>query len=70
MQIIRKDATIELVRSTFIETLSEEFIALTGYGAYAFLNPLDINRLFNQYLEDTRSLREFTKNLVRQSLPL
>lgn len=61
---------IDLARSAFIETLSDEFIATTGYGAYAYLNPIDIDRLFKQYLKHSASIRDFAKICVKSNLPV
>lgn len=57
-------------RTAFIETLSDEFMTLTGVGVYAYLNPLEINRLFNQYLKQALSLRQFVRSCVRQTYAL
>jgi hypothetical protein len=59
-----------IARAAFIETLSDEFIALTGFGVYAYLNPLEINRLFHQYLKQALSLRQFVRSCVRQTYAL
>nr|WP_305907309.1 hypothetical protein [Methylomarinum sp. Ch1-1]MDP4520050.1 hypothetical protein [Methylomarinum sp. Ch1-1] len=51
MKLLNQPEELSDARTAFIETLSDEFIATTGYGVYAYLNPLDINRLFRQYLQ-------------------
>ncbi|CAD6878800.1 hypothetical protein [Methylomonas albis] len=52
-------------RTLFVETLSQQFIALTGCGVYVYLNPVDINGLFNQYLSDTLSIDTFARQCVK-----
>ncbi len=65
MKALNESTDLGTARSAFIETLSDEFIATTGYGVYAYLNPLDINQLFRQYLKHGTSLREFARGYVR-----
>ena len=65
MNLYNQSTEIHLVRSTFIETLSDEFISTTGYGAYAYLNPLAIDKLFKQYLNHSTSIRDFVRNCVK-----
>ena len=55
-------------RTLFIETLSQQFVAITGCGVYVYLNPVDINGLFNQFLSDTLSINSFARQCVRQVL--
>ncbi|CCE24197.1 MULTISPECIES: hypothetical protein [Methylotuvimicrobium] len=55
-------------QSTFIEMLSGEFISQTGIGVYAYLTPLAIDSLFQQYLQHKEPLRAFTKQLVKTVL--
>jgi hypothetical protein len=55
-------------RTLFIETLSQQFIALTGCGVYVYLNPVDINGLFSQYLSDTLSIDTFARQCVKNVL--
>ena len=52
-------------RIAFIETLSREFIAITGCGVYVFLNPLDLNQLFDKYQNLGLSMRAFARQCVR-----
>lgn len=52
-------------RFVFIETLSREFVAMTGYGVYVFLSPLDIDQLFTQFLSVDLSIRMFARQCVR-----
>ncbi|AMK78390.1 MULTISPECIES: hypothetical protein [Methylomonas] len=55
-------------RTLFVETLSQQFIALTGCGVYVYLNPVDINGLFNEYLSDTLSINTFARQCVKNVL--
>ncbi|MGR9053320.1 MAG: hypothetical protein ACU84J_11785 [Gammaproteobacteria bacterium] len=55
-------------RTAFIETLSAEFIAQTGVGAYVYLTPIAINQLFKEYLQHRESIRTFTKRYVKTIL--
>jgi len=55
-------------RTLFVETLSQQFIALTGCGVYVYRNPVDISGLFNQYLSDTLSINTFARQCVKNVL--
>lgn len=55
-------------RTMFIETLSHQFVSLTGCGVYVFLNPVDVNGLFNRYLSDTLSVDSFARRCVKSVL--
>ena len=61
---------IKEARTLFIETLSDEFTSKTGVGAYAYLAYLDINQLFKDYLQQSKSIRNFVKICVNQYLQL
>lgn len=52
-------------RFAFIEGLSREFLALTGCGVYVFLNPLDLDVLFDKYQSLGLSMRAFARQCVR-----
>jgi len=55
-------------RFAFIETLSSEFVAMTGYGVYVYLNPIDIDRLFNKYQHLSVPVRAFARQCVQNVL--
>ena len=55
-------------RFAFIETLSREFVAMTGCGVYVFLNPLDVDQLFNNYVNLGMPIRAFARQCVRNVL--
>jgi hypothetical protein len=54
----------KLLPEAFLETLSGEFIARSGYGAYVYLNPFDIHQMFKEYLNHPTPVREFVKQCV------
>ena len=57
-------ATIN-TRSIFIETLSDESTLMTGYGIHAHLSPLNIERLFNEFINQSLPVRVFVKHYLR-----
>ncbi len=59
---------INMIRAIFIETLSGEFLLKTGFGAYAYLVPTDINHLFKEYLHQSQTLKIFSKSYVRNHI--
>lgn len=56
---------IYIDRFAFIEDLSREFVSMTGCGIYVFLNPSDVEQLFDQYQSLGMSMRMFAKQCVR-----
>jgi len=49
----------------FIETLSDEFTARTGFGVYAHISPTDVNRAYHQYQLSNAPMRLFVREYVR-----
>ena len=58
---------IYVARVTFVETLLAESLAITGYGIYIYLSPLDIETLFNMHLNSGSPLREFVRQCVKDA---
>ncbi|MDD2737691.1 hypothetical protein A1359_19475 [Methylomonas lenta] len=52
-------------RFAFIETLSREFVAMTGCGVYVYFTPLDIDQLFDKFLSVDLSIRMFARQCVK-----
>lgn len=59
--------TEEIMRQEFISQLSEAFLAAKGYGIYAYLNPMDVNNLFNQYIDLDISAKDFARRFVKSN---
>jgi hypothetical protein len=57
--------TINMTRNTFIDTLSDESISFTGHGIYAHISPMNIERLFNEFIHQSLSARIFAKQFLR-----
>lgn len=55
-------------RAAFTEILSDEFTSKTGVGVYAYLEPIEINQLFKQYLHQSKTIRVFAKVCVTNTL--
>jgi hypothetical protein len=55
----------DTMRQEFISQLSEAFLAAKGYGIYAYLNPVDVNNLFNQYINLDISAKDFARRFVK-----
>ena len=58
----------KLVHAAFLDALSGEFITRTGYGAYVYLSPLDVYKLFDDYLHHDTSVREYVRRTVKMLL--
>ncbi|QPK64308.1 hypothetical protein IVG45_04895 [Methylomonas sp. LL1] len=52
-------------RFAFIEMLSREFVAMTGCGVYVYLNPLDVDQLFNNYQNLRMPIRAFARQCIK-----
>lgn len=51
--------------SMFIEILSDEFTAKTGFGVYAHITPVDVNEVYQQYQLRNAPVRLFVREYVR-----
>jgi hypothetical protein len=49
----------------FIEILSDEFTAKTGFGVYAHITPVDVDQAYQQYLLRNAPMRLFAREYVR-----
>ncbi len=57
-----------VARIVFIETLSAESIAKTGYGIYVYLSPVEIENLYGHYQSLGSPVRDFARQCVRAVL--
>lgn len=55
----------QLVHAAFLDALSGEFIARTGCGAYVYLTPVDVHRLFTEYLQRNTPIRDYVRQTVK-----
>jgi len=58
-------ATADSSWTIFIEILSDEFTAKTGFGVYAHITPTDVNQAYQQYRLDNAPMRLFVREYVR-----
>jgi hypothetical protein len=49
----------------FIEILSDEFTAKTGFGMYAHITPMDVGQAYHQYQLRNAPMRLFASEYVR-----
>lgn len=54
-----------VVHAAFLDALSGEFVARTGCGAYVYLNPADIYRLFVDYQNVGMPIRAYVRQIVK-----
>lgn len=52
----------------FIEILSDEFTAKTGFGVYAHITPVDVDQAYQQYQLRKTPMRMFAREFVRSYL--
>jgi hypothetical protein len=51
--------------TVFIEILSDEFTAKTGFGVYAHITPVDVDQAYRQYQQRNAPMRLFVREYVR-----
>ncbi len=68
MQTLNEMTELGYTRTMFVENLSHQFIAVTGCGVYAYLDPVDVNALFNIYVNDTLPVEVFIRQCVKDLL--
>ena len=49
----------------FIEILSDEFTAKTGFGMYAHITPVDVDQAYQQFQLRNAPMRLFVRDYVR-----
>jgi len=65
MATLKDNTHITQSRSIFIDTLSDESTVFTGYGIYAHISPILIEKLFNDFSKQSLSARAFAKKFLR-----
>jgi len=65
MTTLNNNANITQSRAIFIDTLSDESTVFTGYGIYAHISPILIEKLFNDFSNQSLPARAFAKKFVR-----
>ncbi|MDD2762214.1 MAG: hypothetical protein PHH11_18200 [Methylomonas sp.] len=55
----------KVVHAAFFDALSGEFIARTGCGVYVYMDPVDIQQMFKDYLKHSLPVREYVKRCVK-----
>ncbi len=68
METYTQPTELYVIRLTFFETLSGEFISMTGYGIYVYLTPVDIDQLFNHFISLNMPIRKFARQCVKNTL--
>ncbi|MDP1664433.1 MAG: hypothetical protein Q8L79_04830 [Methylobacter sp.] len=58
-------ATTDSSWTIFIEILSDEFTAKTGFGVYAHITPTDVDQAYQQYQLRNAPMRLFVREYVR-----
>jgi len=57
-----------VARFMFIETLSAESIAKTGYGIYVLLTPVEIEELYMAYQNLSAPIKDYARQCVKKAL--
>ncbi len=51
--------------SEFFDALSDEFMRQTGFGAFAYVTPLEIHDVYEEFQKEQKPIRHFTHEYVR-----
>ena len=57
-----------VARFVFIETLSAESIAKTGFGIYVLLSPVEIEELYMAYQNLSSTMKDYARQCVKKAL--
>ena len=57
-----------VARFVFIETLSAESIAKTGYGIYVLLTPVEIEELYMAFQNLNSPVKDYARQCVKKAL--
>lgn len=68
MKTIKQVNEISTLRIVFIESLSRQFIAITGCGIYVYLTPVTVNELFNHYMNSNLPINVFARQCVKNAM--
>jgi hypothetical protein len=60
-----QDNTMNSSWAIFIEVLSDEFTAKTGFGVYAHISPMDVGQAYQQFQLRNVQMRLFVHDYVR-----
>ena len=61
---IQNTHTVDGSWTIFIEILSDEFTAKTGFGVYAHITPVDVGVAYQQYQLRNTPMRPFVRDYV------
>ncbi len=53
--------------SDFIELVTSQFVSKTGVGIYVFLSPIEIHKIYNNYINSNVNIIEFTKDIIKNN---
>lgn len=51
--------------SEFFDVLSDEFVRQTGFGAFAYVTPLEIHDVYEEFQRNPTPIQSFTHDYVR-----
>ena len=55
--------------SVFADMLSDEFLRQTGFGLYAYISPLEIEKAYEEFQKKQVPIHDFTRTYVTSHLP-
>ncbi len=67
MKTCRKSNVEFSDRATITQELNEHYLGITGYGIYAYFNPVEIDQFFNRYLNEGIPMRSFVRQCIVQN---
>ncbi|MDD5227261.1 MAG: hypothetical protein PHN45_02775 [Methylococcales bacterium] len=65
MQTTQENYNDSFGLSEFFDMLSDEFMRQTGFGAYAYITPLEIHDVYQEFQKEQTPIRNFAHDYVR-----
>ena len=62
---MKMQQTVDAYWTLFIHILSAEFITKTGYGMYAYITPVDVDKAYQDYRHSNIPMQLFVREYVR-----
>ncbi len=57
--------TVDATWTLFLHILSAEFTTKTGFGMYAYITPVDVDKAYQDYQDSNTPMQLFVREYVR-----
>jgi hypothetical protein len=63
---MRMQNTVDATWTLFLQILSAEFTNKTGFGMYAYVTPVDVDKAYQDYQDSNTPMQLFVREYVRR----